>query len=329
MAENAKDSRGVKMNVLSLFDGMSCGQQAIDRLGVKNYNYYASEIKPHAIQVTQHNYPDTIQIGDVTKVRYLNGFLITENGMFFVGKIDVVIGGSPCQDFSRGNKERDGLDGLKSSLFFEYVRILKEINPKYFLLENVVMAINDNNFITKLLRVEPVRINSSLVSPQLRDRYYWTNIPGQEIGLFGAMQGQPRDRKIKINDILGSGYYPGEKARCLLESDSRPLSTPVKMFHRFYGTGFTTLIFKTEGHYIDCKNHYDNHFKGKTAKCIDDFNGDLSVYDGVRYMNQVELERCQTVNVGYTSILKRNEAACLLGDGWTVDVIAHIMQGVK
>ena len=306
------------MHVLSLFDGMSCGQQAIEKLGIKNYKYYASEIKSHAIKLTQHNYPGTIQLGDVTKWIEWD-----------IQKPNLLLGGSPCQDFSRGNKKRLGLEGSKSSLFFEYVNILNHYKPEYFLLENVVMDIEDNNFITKTLGVEPIRINSELVSPQLRDRYYWTNIPGQELGLFGAIQGQPRDRKIKLNEILSDGYSPIKKARCLLESDSRPLATPVKMFHRFYATGFTTLIFKTEGHYIDCKNHYNKHFKGKTAKDIDGFNGNLSVYNGVRYMNQKELEKCQTVKPGYTSILTRNEAACLLGDGWTVDVIAHILQGIK
>jgi len=306
------------MNILSLFDGMSCGQQAIEKLGIVDYKYYASEIKPHAIKVTQYNYPNTIQLGDVIKI----------NSDDLPG-IDLLIGGSPCQDFSRGNKERNGLDGIKSSLFFEYIRLLKETKPKYFLLENVVMDIKDNNYITKLLGVEPVRINSELVGPQLRDRYYWTNIPGQELGLFGSMQGQPKDRKINLNAILENGYSPMKKARCLLESDSRPLATPVKMFHRFHGTGFTTLVFKSEGHYIDCKNHYNKHFKGGTAEDINSFSGDLSVYNGTRYLNQSELEKCQTVKPGYTSILKRNDAACLLGDGWTVDVISHILKGLK
>lgn len=306
------------MNILGLFDGMSCGQQAIEKLGITNYTYYASEIKPHAIKLTQYNYPGTIQLGDITKIDSSK-----------IPKPYLLMGGSPCQDFSRGNKERKGLDGIKSSLFFEYIRLLKETKPKYFLLENVVMDLEDNNYITSLLGVEPIRINSELVSPQLRDRYYWTNIPGQELGLFGVLQGQPKDKKLNLNDILVNGYSPIKKARCLLESDSRPLATPVKMFHRFHGTGFTTLIFKSEGHYIDCKNHYNKNFKGKTANDINDFNGDLSIYDGTRYLNQKELEKCQTVKPGYTSILKRNDAACLLGDGWTVDIIVHILKGLK
>jgi DNA-cytosine methyltransferase len=117
------------MNVLSLFDGMSCGQIALERAGIKVDNYFAAEIKKHAIEVTQHNYPNTKQLGDVTKI---NGFNLP--------KIDLLIGGSPCQDFSRANKERKGVEGSKSSLFFEYVRLLKECKPKYFLLENVIMT---------------------------------------------------------------------------------------------------------------------------------------------------------------------------------------------
>jgi DNA-cytosine methyltransferase len=111
------------MNVLSLFDGMSCGQIALNRAGIKYDNYFASEIKPHAIKVTQHNYPNTIQLGDVRNIKAED-----------LPKIDLLIGGSPCQDFSIANKDRTGLNGEKSSLFFEYLRLLKELKPKYFLL---------------------------------------------------------------------------------------------------------------------------------------------------------------------------------------------------
>jgi len=303
------------MNVLSLFDGMSCGRIALEKIGIKIDKYYASEIDKHAMNVTKYNYPDTIHIGDVTKIDF-NNYL----------NIDLLIGGSPCQDFSRGNKERNGLNGLKSSLFYKWIEAKETINPKYFLLENVVMNIEDNNFITKLLKVQPININSSLVSAQLRNRYYWTNIPGLENDLFGKIIGQPKDKKIKLNSILDNGYCPLKKSRCLLESDSRPLSTLVKMFHRFCSTGFTTLIFQSEKHYIDCYLHYDKNYKGSST---DKFTLDNSIYNGVRYLNRKELEKLQTVQKEYTNLLKRNEAACLLGDGWTVDVICHILQGLK
>lgn len=311
------------MNILSLFDGMSCGQIALERAGIKVENYYASEIEDNAIKVTQYNYPNTIQLGDVTKIHYKNGILYYDGGEIKTD-IDMIIGGSPCQNLSIAciTEHRKGLEGEKSSLFYEYYRILNEVNPKYFLLENVgSMNKKDKEIITELLGVEPIQINSKLVSAQLRNRYYWTNIPNIK---------QLKDKKIKLQDVLTEGYTDREKARCLMEGDSRPHTTPVKMFHRYYSTGFTTLIFKNQQHYVDCKEHYDTYFKGKSAKEIDELiknnNIDLSVYNGLRYLNQEELEQLQTVPKGYTKILTRNQAASVLGNGWTVDVIAHIFK---
>ena len=299
------------INVLSLFDGMSCGQIALERAGIKVDKYYASEIKEHAIKVTMNNYPKTIQLGDVTQWRKWN-----------LPKIDILIGGSPCQNLSvaMAKEHRKGLEGDKSSLFYEYYNLLQEVKPKYFLLENVGgMDKKDKSIITELLGVEPIQINSKLVSGQLRNRLYWTNIPSVSI---------PMDRGILLNDILESGWSDREKSRCLLESDSRPLTTPLKMFHRYYSTGFTTLIFKSEKHYHDCVEHYNKNFKGLSAKEIDKTNIISDVYNGVRYLNQNELEKLQTVPVNYTEAIDRNSAASLLGDGWTVDVIAHIFKGL-
>ena len=154
------------MNVLSLFDGISCGQIALERAGIKVDNYYASEIKPIAIKVTQAHYPNTIQLGDVTKIEAKE-----------LPKIDLLIGGSPCQDFSCANLTRNGLEGEKSSLFYHYLRLLRELKPKYFLLENVKMKKADEAKINELLGVEPIAINSKLLSAQNRPRLYWTNIP--------------------------------------------------------------------------------------------------------------------------------------------------------
>jgi DNA-cytosine methyltransferase len=306
------------MNVLSLFDGMSCGRIASERIGLEIDNYFASEIKDHAIKVTKHNYPDTVRLGDVRNVKATD-----------LPKIDLLIGGSPCQDFSQANKERKGLLGDKSSLFYEYLRLLKECNPKYYLLENVDMHPADFGKISELLGTFPIKINSSLVSAQLRERVYWTNIGEHFFDLTGFRHCDiplPKDKKIKFIDILDDGYTERKKARCLLEGDSRPNSTPVKMFHRYYAKGFGTLVFKSKKHYQDCKKYYDQHFKGLSA---DEIQYDGDVFDGLRYMNQSELERCQTVPEGYTDILTRNEAASVLGDGWTVDVIAHILKGIK
>ena len=169
------------MNVLSLFDGMSCGRIALERLGIPVDNYYASEIDKYAIQVSQANYPDIIQVGDVTE-------LDTST----LPKIDLIMGGSPCQGFSFAGKQL-AFDDPRSALFFEFVRCVEELKPKYFLLENVRMKKEYLDVISEYMGVEPIMINSALVSAQNRVRYYWTNIPGIE---------QPEERGIVLRDIL-------------------------------------------------------------------------------------------------------------------------------
>jgi len=302
------ENRNNGINVLSLFDGMSCGRVAFEKAEINIAQYFSSEIKEYAIQVADLNYPQDTKnrLGDITKLNRES-----------LPKIDILIGGSPCQDFSGANKERLGVEGTKSGLFYEYVRLLKEINPKYFLLENVRMKKEHQDLISKELGCEPIVINSELVAPHLRHRLYWTNIP---------VKGQPQNKNLKLNDFLIDGYSDREKARTLLESDSRPLSTPIKMCHRYFNTGFTTLIFKSKDHFESIKQHFDENFKGKSAKEIDEISKliDLSVYNGVRYMTNREREYCQTIPQGYTDTLTQNEAACILGDGWTVDVIAWI-----
>lgn len=302
------------INVFSGFDGMSCGNVVLSLLGINVTNYLASEIKAHAMKVTQQHFPHTKQVGDITKIKATD-----------LPKIDLYIGGSPCQDFSQANKVRLGTDGVKSGLFWEYVRLLeevKEINPDVlFFLENVKMKKEHEDLVTEVMGVTPVKINSKLVSGQLRNRIYWTNINNGNIP-------QPNDRNISFQEVLTSGWTDRDKSRTLLESDSRPLSTPIKMFHRYYATGFTTLIFKDENHYLSCKEHYNKHFKGCSAKEIDvlikegDF--DLTIYDGVRYMNKQERCKLQGLPTNYCDSLTENDAACLLGDGWNVQTIEHI-----
>lgn len=282
------------MKILSLCDGMSCCHIALDRAGISVEEYYASEIKEIAIRVTKDNYPNTIHIGDINKISYRDGILHTEHGDYNVGHIDLVAFGSPCQSFSQAMKTcmRIGLkDKQRSGLFLECYRVLKEVNPTYFLMENVAsMKKEDRNFITKLMGVEPIRINSKLVGAALRDRLYWTNIPNVT---------QPEDKGITLQSILTSGYTDRVKARALLVSDSRPLTDKKRMMYRYREKGFTTIIWE-------------------------DKNDDNSI----RYMNQTELERCQNVPEGYTKCLTRNEAANVLGDGFTIDVVAHIFKGL-
>ena len=181
------------MNVLSLFDGMSCGRIALERLGIPVDNYYASEIDKYAIQVSQANYPDIIQVGDVTEL-----------DLSTLPKIDLVMGGSPCQGFSFAGKQL-AFDDPRSALFFEFHKAISYLQPKYFLLENVRMKKEYLDIISEYMGVEPIFINSSLVSAQSRQRYYWTNIPGIE---------QPEERGIVLRDILedqvGSEHYVGD-----------------------------------------------------------------------------------------------------------------------
>lgn len=176
------------MRVLSLFDGMSCGQIALERAGIQVSEYYASEIDKHAIAVTKGNYPNTIHIGDVSNVK--------------MTQVDLLLGGSPCQGFSFAGKQLNFND-TRSKLFFEFVRILKEVKPKYFLLENVNMKKEFQDVISKALGVEPTIINSKLVSAQNRVRLYWTNIPDVDI---------PADKGVKLSDILEEGRKNLKKA---------------------------------------------------------------------------------------------------------------------
>ena len=296
------------MKVLSYCDGMSCGQIALKKLGILVDEYFATEIKPSAIKVTKDNFPNTKYLGDLT--------LLTNEDLEQLGDIDLFISGTPCKDFSQANKIRLGLKGEKSSLFYNFVDALNIVKPKYFFFENVKMDKEDMDIISNELGVQPVRVNSKVVSGALRDRFYWTNIP---------FVGDLSDKGIKLQDVLDSGWTDRDKARCLLESDSRPLSTPVKIFHRHYSTGFTTPIFLSEEHYKSCENHYNANFKGLSASeivCSSD------VYNGIRYLTRNEREKLQGVPLNYTKSVSENEAAGLLGDGWTVDVVVEFFKGL-
>lgn len=302
-----------KFIVVSLCDGISIGRYALEQLGY-DVVYYRAEIKETANRVAMIQFPDSHNLGDVTKVSYKDGVLHSELGDYELDHVDMVIFGSPCQNFSRAmhTEDRIGLEGSKSNLFYECLRILQECNPDYYFMENVIMKKEDQDAISNMLGMQPVRINGSYFTAALRDRLYWAN---WKIDL-------PKDHGIKLRDILMSGYTDRDKARALLVSDSRPLTTPVKMVHRFMSSGFTTLIFKDEQHYRACVNEYHRISGGirkVTAKDLDGYNG--HIFDGVRYLNQTELERCQGVSDGYTSCLNRNEASGVLGDGWCLPVI--------
>jgi DNA (cytosine-5)-methyltransferase 3A len=297
------------MNVLSLFDGMSCGQIAFDKLGIKfdgvKNKYYAAEIKKSGIKVTKYNYPNTIHIGDVTKISYKEGILYTENGEHEVGEIDYLIGGSPCQDFSvvKLNNSKYGLEGDKSKLFYEYLRLLKEINPKYFLLENVRMKEDSKKQLDKYLGVEGRFINSIDFSFQNRPRFYWTNI---DILPYEA-------KNINFQDYKDTDYE-----YCKQFKVNKTMSR-LKMWNNGNGTsGFKSGCANvTDSEKIFCLTRSQD-------RCPN--SGLIEFEDFCRYLTRRELELAQTVPVGYTNCLSYNQAQDVLGDGWTVDVIKHILK---
>lgn len=202
------------MRVLSLFDGISCGHVALERAGIPIEVYYASEIDKYAIQITQKNYPNTIQLGDVTKIDFTQ----------FIGKVDLIMGGSPCQDLSIAGK-RAGLKGERSGLFYKFVEAIQTIKPKYFLLENNYNMPQDAyEEISRLMGCYPVLIDSALVSAQSRKRLYWTNVGPQQFNLFGFPTcdiPQPENKGILLKDVLESGIAPDDKSRCIQSSIGR------------------------------------------------------------------------------------------------------------
>lgn len=211
-------------------------------------------------------------------------------------------------------------DKQRSGIFLDCYRILKEVNPTYFLMENVVMKKEDSDLISELLGVSPIRINSSLVSGQLRDRLYWTNIPNVSI---------PENKNISFSNILIDGYTPNNKSKCLMKNDSHGYYngcnwTPIKRFYRWYYKSFGNLIFPSKESYELCVSVADSILNGNkpSAKAFDNYSG--NEFDCARHLWKEERARLQTVPIKYISSLNEKDASDLLGDGWTVDVIAHI-----
>ena len=317
------------MNVLSLFDGMSCGQIALNKLGIKYDNYFASEIDKYAIQVTQKNYPNTKQIGSVVDVKGEN-----------LPKIDLLIGGSPCQGFSFAGKQLN-FDDPRSKLFFEFVRLLKECKPKYFLLENVKMKKEYEQVITNLLGVDPITINSALVSAQNRKRLYWTNIPDVE---------QPEDKGIVLSDILQGDLKTcnigarivGRRVNDLGKRDDYNKAIPIAQYLEVRGdrkSNCLTTVYKDSVlSYLKLDKRLKIKFNQSKASCLTgggNSGGNHSDMDilliepGVcRRYSPIECERLQTVPDNYTDCVSNTQRYKMLGNGWTVDVIAHIFKGM-
>lgn len=382
------------MNVLSLFDGMSCGQQALERVGIKVDNYFASEIDKYAITVTMANYPNTKQLGSVTQV---DGYSLP--------KIDILIGGSPCQSFSfagkrKGMSTKDEQEILtlehylelkiqeyefegQSYLFWEYMRLLNEVKPKYFLLENVMMGEKWEKILSKAIGVNPIMINSSLVSAQNRQRLYWTNIGMKPSGLFGDLEStieQPKDLGILLKDILedevDEKYFLSEqrietmskskrsvpyvneetkKFNCLLACYNKIPTDGQYIVHNMMprssksGKGGTGHLTREDGktYCLDTGNtnaieilggdfRYDEGFRwrenGKSGTlCLGSETGVsgqalAKINNNIRRLTPTECERLQTVKDGYTAHVSDSQRYKMLGNGWTVDVIAHIFK---
>lgn len=374
------------LRVLSLFDGISCGQVALERAGIPVEVYYASEIDKYAIQITQKNYPNTIQLGDVTKIDFTQ----------FIGKIDLIMGGSPCQDLSIAGK-RAGLQGERSGLFYKFVEAIETIKPKYFLLENNVgMPQDAYEEISRLMGCYPIEINSALVSAQTRKRYYWTNIGDKNYNLFGfptVAIPQPKNKGILLKDVLenkntvkpcalrnrGNGKQPEynntDKANALtsVQTDSmviEPIKIPkntVKGYAEIQQGECMDLAYlnsnKRRGRAMKDKSNcvmtscdfyqyleplqighisntnsqanrvYSVHNKSVTLKANGGGGGaktglyKIDLPDGeylIRKLTPIECERLQTLPDNYTEGVSNTQRYKAIGNGWTVDVIAHI-----
>ena len=294
MEKDLENNKGI--NVLSLFDGMSCGRIALERAGIKVDNYFASEIDKYAIQITKKNYPDTKHIGSVVDVKASD-----------LPNIDLLIGGSPCQGFSFAGKQLN-FEDERSKLFFEFLRIKCEANPKYFLLENVKMKKEYQNIITTFLEVEPILINSSLVSAQNRQRVYWTNIPNIT---------QPEDKGILLENIIEN--INSEVRGCIIrEYNNKSICHHIANASDIKGNESIKRVYATTG-------------KAPTLTTMQGGHREPKIYLGdnlYRKLIPKECERLQTVPDNYTEGVSNSQRYKMLGNGWTVDVIAHIMKGL-
>ena len=290
------------VNVLSLFDGCSMGRLALERAAIPVKQYFASEIDKYAITIAKKNFPNTIHLGDVTTVRGED-----------LEPIDLLIGGSPCQGFSFASKGRLNFDDPKSKLFFEYVRILKEFKPKYFLFENVRMKQECQDIISEYLGVKPIAINSRLVSAQNRVRLYWTNIPvdmpeDKGIVLKDIIEKEnPSFKYYKLKEYYNDKIYNKDGCHQVGEADIKGYDI-IKRVYGIYGKApaLTTM--------------QGGHREPKIA-CSDKIHW--------RKLTPLECERLQTLPDGYTDKgVSNSQRYKMLGNGFTVDVIAHILKSI-
>jgi DNA-cytosine methyltransferase len=323
------------MNVLSLFDGMSCGQIALNNLGIKVDKYFASEIDKYAMEIAKKNFPDIIHVGNVE--------FVTKS--MLNNKIDLIIGGSPCQGFSRAGKGLN-FEDPRSKLFFEFVRLIKECKPKYFMLENVKMNKESRDIISEYLGVEPIYIDSALLSAQTRKRYYWTNIPNIS---------EPIDKGIILKDIIQTseelkGSEVDErmvtnkgKAYCLTarysgatwwNSIERSQRTMIRIEDKVCFPEATKKGYVAAGigQGIDIQYPNSQTRRGRLLKEKSHCIQAGSVNQGIinekynwRKLTPIECERLQTVPDNYTEGVSNSQRYKMLGNGWTVKVIEHVL----
>ncbi len=333
------------MKVLSLFDGISCARVALERVGIPIEEYWSSEIDKYAIAISDKNYPDIIRCGDVTELKW------RKNQKF---DFDLLIGGSPCQDLSIAKKNRKGLDGERSGLFWDYVRILKETKPKYFILENVAsMAKDQQEIISKTLGVQPIMINAALLSAQNRKRLFWTNIPGVC---------EPKDKGIYLKDILENKEVPFTKYG-LEKMKSNTVRTSGRSSgiddkhnwdtirvgqlgkggqgDRVYSPEGKSVALSANGggrgaktglYIIQTKRGNNKGGKralnGKTPTLTSskwEHNNHLYKNGYIRKLTAVECERLQSLPDEYTSGISDAQRYKVLGNAFNVDVVAHIL----
>ena len=334
------------MNVLSLFDGMSCGQLALKRSGIKVDKYYASEIDKYAISIAKKNFPNTIHLGDVTKIDISK-----------LDRIDMIIGGSPCQSFSNASMTKLNFEDPRGKLFFEFVKLVQELKPKYFLLENVKMKKEWQDVISFHLGVEPIEINSSLVSAQHRRRLYWTNIDKLENSY--SLLTQPRDKNIMLKDILEHGFVDRDKSYCIDANYSHGIN-PIQYVKKARRQIVTTKkgldfvkkvraskngliqvgIAKDINGHDSLKRVYSQEGKAPTVNAHGGGNTEPKVATNFnpkeyglersdwRKLTPLECERLQTVDDNYTEGVSNSQRYKMIGNGWTVDVIKHIFESI-
>jgi DNA-cytosine methyltransferase len=319
------------MKVLSLFDGISCARVALKRAGINVEYYYASEINKYAIQISSKNYPDIKHVGSVVDIKY-DTFdkCLDINNYLYNADIDLLIGGSPCQDLSIAKAGRKGLHGERSGLFYEYVRIRDEVKPKYFILENVAsMSKESRDKISEILGVQPTLINASLVSAQNRKRLFWIGIYSQlDNKYYTVAMPQPEDRNIILKDIIESGEVDRDKSYCIDASYYKGAN-----WKQYKEKGRRQLVIATldEGtwakRYEQIRRVYSIDGLAPTIPTAQSGGVMPKIFTGqsIRKLTPIECERLQSLPDKYTEGVSNTQRYKCLGNAFNVDVVAHIL----